>query len=120
MEALSRIAIGVPGQSGGIVQVPLAEVAGIGLATGAFYIYREQQERYIPVKFSVRGRDLGGAVLRPAKVADQVQLPSGYRRLGGDFANFRVPSPGWRSPCRWRSRSSSCCSMSASARSSTP
>ena len=48
-------------------QVPLAEVANIGLSTGAFYIYRERQERYIPVKFSVRGRDLGGAVLRRRK-----------------------------------------------------
>ena len=27
------------------------------------FIYREQQERYIPIKFSVRGRDLGSAVL---------------------------------------------------------
>src|SRR4029077_1902087 len=52
MEALRRIAIGAPGPNGGVVQVPLAEVANIGLSTGAFYIYREQQERYIPVKFS--------------------------------------------------------------------
>src|SRR5258705_7781487 len=60
MEALQRIAIGVQGPSGGVVQVPLSEGATIGLSTGAFYIYREQQERYIPVKFSGRGRDLGG------------------------------------------------------------
>ena len=48
MEALRRIAIGAPGPNGGVVQVPLAEVANIGLSTGAFYIYREQQERYHP------------------------------------------------------------------------
>ena len=48
------------------------EVAKIGLSSGAFYIYREQQERYIPVKFSVRGRDLGGAVLEAQQqVAEQ-------------------------------------------------
>ena len=37
-----------------------------GSLSGAAFIYREQQERYIPIKFSVRGRDLGGAVLRGA------------------------------------------------------
>ena len=90
MEALRRIAIGAPGPNGGVVQVPLAEVAKIGLSSGAFYIYREAQERYIPVKFSVRGRDLGGAVLEAQeKVAEQVKLPSGYRlEWAGDFANF--------------------------------
>jgi len=91
MEALRRIAIGVPGPSGGVVQVPLAEVASIGLSSGAFYIYREQQERFIPVKFSVRGRDLGSAVLEAQeKVAEEVPLPGGYRLdWAGDFANFQ-------------------------------
>jgi cobalt-zinc-cadmium resistance protein CzcA len=90
MEALKRIAVGAPGPNGSVVQVPLAEVANIGLTTGAFYIYREQQERYIPVKFSVRGRDLGGAVLEAQqKVEQEVKLPSGYRLdWAGDFANF--------------------------------
>jgi cobalt-zinc-cadmium resistance protein CzcA len=91
MEALKRIAIGTQGSNGSVIQVPLAEVAKVGLATGAFYIYREQQERYIPVKFSVRGRDLGGAVLEAQeKVAEQVKLPSGYRLAwAGDFENFQ-------------------------------
>ena len=90
IEALRRIAIGAPGPNGSVVQVPLAEVANVGLTTGAFYIYREQQERYIPVKFSVRGRDLGGAVLEAQqKVEQEVKLPSGYRLdWAGDFANF--------------------------------
>jgi cobalt-zinc-cadmium resistance protein CzcA len=90
MEALKRIAIGMPGPSGGVVQVPLAEVANIGLSSGAFYIYRERQERYIPVKFSVRGRDLGGAVLEAQeRVAATVKLPTGYRlEWAGDFVNF--------------------------------
>ncbi|MFO1085299.1 MAG: CusA/CzcA family heavy metal efflux RND transporter [Reyranellaceae bacterium] len=90
MEALKRIAIGTPGPNGGVVQVPLAEVANIGLSTGAFYIYRERQERYIPVKFSVRGRDLGGAVLEAQeRVAAEVKLPTGYRlEWAGDFVNF--------------------------------
>jgi cobalt-zinc-cadmium resistance protein CzcA len=90
MEALRRIQIGVQTDKG-VVQVPLSEVATIGLASGAFYIYREQQERYIPVKFSVRGRDLGGAVLEAQeRVAREVALPSGYRLdWAGDFANFQ-------------------------------
>ncbi|HYX04695.1 MAG TPA: CusA/CzcA family heavy metal efflux RND transporter, partial [Reyranella sp.] len=92
MEALRRIAIGTPGPNGGVVQVPLAEVAKVHLATGAFYIYREAQQRYIPVKFSVRGRDLGGAVLEAQeKVAQEVKLPSGYNLdWAGDFANFET------------------------------
>jgi cobalt-zinc-cadmium resistance protein CzcA len=90
MEALRRMAIGVQTDKG-VTQVPLAEVATVGLSSGAFYIYREQQERYIPVKFSVRGRDLGGAVLEAQeRVAKDVPLPSGYRiDWAGDFANFQ-------------------------------
>ena len=90
MDALKRITIGAPGPNGSVVQVPLAEVANVELTTGAFYIYREQQERYIPVKFSVRGRDLGGAVLEAQqRVEQEVKLPSGYRLdWAGDFANF--------------------------------
>jgi cobalt-zinc-cadmium resistance protein CzcA len=90
MEALHRIAIGVQGPNGGVVQVPLSEVATIGLSSGAFYIYREQQERYIPVKFSVRGRDLGGAVLEATGPATS--------------PISRPRSTACRSPCRWRSR----------------
>ena len=60
-------------------QVPLAEVANVELVSGAFYIYREQQARYVPVKFSVRGRDLGSAVLEAQqRVAEKVKIP---RRL---------------------------------------
>ncbi len=90
MDAIRRVAIGTVGPNGSVVQVPLGEVATVQLATGAFYIYREQQERYIPVKFSVRGRDLGGAVLEAQqKVTELVQLPSGYRLdWAGDFVNF--------------------------------
>jgi cobalt-zinc-cadmium resistance protein CzcA len=90
MDAIRRISIGSVGPNGSVVQVPLGEVATVQLATGAFYIYREQQERYIPVKFSVRGRDLGGAVLEAQqKVAEQVKLPGGYRLdWAGDFVNF--------------------------------
>ena len=92
MEALRHLAIGAPGPNGSVVQIPLSEVAHIGLSSGAFYIYREQQERFIPVKFSVRGRDLGGAVLEAQqRVAREVALPGGYRlQWAGDFENFQT------------------------------
>jgi cobalt-zinc-cadmium resistance protein CzcA len=58
--------------------------------SGASFIYREGQERYIPIKFSVRGRDLGGAVTEAQnRIAQQVQLPPGYRlEWAGEFGEF--------------------------------
>jgi cobalt-zinc-cadmium resistance protein CzcA len=81
LDAIRRITIGAPSPSGGgVVPIPLTDVASVRLVSGASFIYRENQERYIPVKFSVRERDLGGAVLEAQqKIAQQVQLPAGYR-----------------------------------------
>ena len=59
--AIENMRIGVQGPSG-ITQIPLSEVANIKLVSGASYIYREGQERYLPIKFSVRDRDLGSAI----------------------------------------------------------
>jgi cobalt-zinc-cadmium resistance protein CzcA len=72
------------------VQIPLSDVAQVSLVSGASFIYREQQERYIPIKFSVRDRDLGGAVLEAQqKVAQQVPL-AGYRLdWAGEFGNLQ-------------------------------
>jgi len=91
IDAIKRITVGVANPNGGITQVPLAELADIRLVSGASFIYREQQERYIPIKFSVRGRDLGSAVLdAQRKVAEQVQLPGGYRvEWVGEFGNLK-------------------------------
>jgi cobalt-zinc-cadmium resistance protein CzcA len=91
IQALRGLAVGTQAPDGSVAQVPLSEVAKIGLSVGAFYIYREQQERFVPVKFSVRGRDLGSTVLEAqARVAREVPLPSGYRlEWAGDFENFQ-------------------------------
>ena len=62
LEAIRAITVGATGDNGTIVPVPLSEVADVQLTSGASFIYREHQERYIPIKFSVRDRDLGGAV----------------------------------------------------------
>jgi cobalt-zinc-cadmium resistance protein CzcA len=84
LDAIRRITIGAPNPSGGgIVPIPLTDVATVRLVSGASFIYRENQERYIPIKFSVRGRDLGSAVLEAQqKIAEQVQLPSGFASNG--------------------------------------
>ncbi len=63
----------------GVVQVPLSAVADVKLVSGAAFVYREQQQRYIPIEFSVRGRDLGSTVTAAqAAIARKVQLPGGY------------------------------------------
>ena len=81
LDAIRRITIGAPNPSGsGVVPIPLTDVATVRLVSGASFIYRENQERYIPIKFGVRARDLGGAVLEAQqRIAQQVQLPAGYR-----------------------------------------
>ena len=91
LEAIQRIPIGAQSDGGGVTQVPLSEVATVQIVSGAFYIYREQQQRYVPVKFSVRGRDLGSAVEEAqAKVAEKVKLPGGYRvEWVGEFGNLQ-------------------------------
>ncbi|MFO1082311.1 MAG: CusA/CzcA family heavy metal efflux RND transporter, partial [Reyranellaceae bacterium] len=90
IETIKRIPIGVQGANG-VTQVPLSEIATVQLVSGAFYIYREQQERYVPVKFSVRGRDLGSAIIEAQeRVASQVKIPSGYRiEWVGEFGNLK-------------------------------
>jgi cobalt-zinc-cadmium resistance protein CzcA len=89
-EAIQNLRIGAQGPNG-ITQVPLSEVASINLVSGAAYIYREQQERYLPIKFSVRERDLGSAIQEAQqKIAEQVQLPPGSRiEWVGEFGNLQ-------------------------------
>lgn len=61
-------------------RIPLKQLATISTPTGAFIIYRENNERYIPIKFSVRGRDLESTVKEAQAVLQQkVSLPEGYR-----------------------------------------
>jgi len=60
-------------------RVSLAQLSKIEEREGASEIYREGNERYIAIKYSVRGRDLGGAVEEAIqKVNAKVQLPRGY------------------------------------------
>jgi len=92
LNSIRRIPIAAPATNGnGVIQVPLEDVADVHLVSGAAFIYREQQQRYVPIKFSVRGRDLGGAVLEAQRaVNDRVLLPGGYRlEWVGEFGNLQ-------------------------------
>jgi cobalt-zinc-cadmium resistance protein CzcA len=89
-EAISNITFVAQGQSG-IAQIPLSEIAKVRLVSGPFYIYREQQQWYLPIKFSVRDRDLGSAIQEAQKkIAEQVPLPAGSRlEWVGEFGNLQ-------------------------------
>jgi heavy metal efflux system protein len=92
IESISSLTIAVQDPTTNkAAQIPLSEVARINLVSGAAFIYREQQQRYIPIKFSVRGRDLGSTVLEAQrKIAEQVSLPAGYRlEWVGEFGNLQ-------------------------------
>ncbi|MEO8333421.1 MAG: CusA/CzcA family heavy metal efflux RND transporter [bacterium] len=71
-------------------QVPLRELATIAVSTGASFIYRQDNARYIGVQYSVEGRDLAGAVQDAQKrVTDQVKLPTGYHiAWGGEYEEY--------------------------------
>jgi cobalt-zinc-cadmium resistance protein CzcA len=92
LDAIRRISIAAPAGTGtGVIQIPLQDVAEVRLVSGAAFIYREQQQRYVPIKFSVRGRDLGSAVLEAQRAVDsQVMLPGGYHlEWVGEFGNLQ-------------------------------
>ncbi len=78
--------------TGGNSYVPLREVASISLDTGAAYIYHEKTQRYIPIKFSVRGRDLGSTVTEAQhRIAQNIKLPVGYRIVwAGEFDDLKL------------------------------
>jgi heavy metal efflux system protein len=60
-------------------RVALAQLANISVRDGASQISREENSRYVAIKYSVRGRDLGSAVEEAMKlVGAQVKLPVGY------------------------------------------
>jgi cobalt-zinc-cadmium resistance protein CzcA len=76
IEAIGNIQVSTPDGA----RIPLKQLAAISLQTGAFIIYRENNERYIPIKFSVRGRDLESTVKEAdTLIRQQVTLPERYR-----------------------------------------
>jgi cobalt-zinc-cadmium resistance protein CzcA len=76
--------------SGANAYIPLSELAAVTLDTGAAWIYHESTQRFIPVKFSVRDRDLGSTVAEAQqRISKNVKLPSGYRLVwAGEFGRL--------------------------------
>ncbi len=91
IDKIRNIKVAYTTASGTNAYIPLNELATISLDTGAAWIYHESVQRFIPVKFSVRGRDLGGTVEEAQqRIAKNVQLPSGYRLLwAGEFGDLQ-------------------------------
>ncbi len=76
VEAIGNILVSTPEGA----RIPLKQITNISMQTGAFIIYRENNERYIPIKFSVRGRDLEGTVREAAsRIRERVSIPERYR-----------------------------------------
>ncbi|MGB7727741.1 MAG: efflux RND transporter permease subunit, partial [Candidatus Acidiferrum sp.] len=91
IERIRNIKVGYQTTSGATAYIPLNELATISLDTGAAWIYHESVQRFIPVKFSVRGRDLGSTVEEAQqRIANNVKLPPGYRLVwAGEFGDLQ-------------------------------
>ena len=92
IEAIGNIKVGYQTSSGANAYIPLRELATISLDTGPAYIYHEAMNRDIPVKFSVRGRDLGSTVAEvQERIARNVKFPRGYRlEWAGEFQDLQL------------------------------
>ncbi|MGJ7579257.1 efflux RND transporter permease subunit [Variovorax sp. RHLX14] len=91
LDDVKSLRVGYTTTGGSTSFIPLSDIAKVTLDTGASYIYRESNERFIPIKFSARGRDLGSTVEEVQKqVGAQVRLPAGYRILyAGEFEELQ-------------------------------
>ena len=92
IEKIRNIKVAYQTPGGANTYIPLAELASISLDTGAAWIYHESNQRFIPVKFSVRGRDLGSTVSEAQhRIAHDVRLPTGYRLVwAGEFGQLQA------------------------------
>jgi heavy metal efflux system protein len=90
-QAIGDVKVGYQNANGGTSYIPLRELATITLDTGASYIYHEKMQRFIPVKFSVRGRDLGSTVAEVQdRIAKNVSFPSGYHIVwAGEYLEWQ-------------------------------
>ena len=84
---IANLLVGTPAGQ----QIPLRELANIHEASGASFIYRESNSRYIGVQYSIEGRDLQSAVHDGQSAIAEVEksLPAGYRLTwGGEYSEF--------------------------------
>jgi len=91
IDKIRNIKVAYQTASGANAYIPLSELAKITLDTGAAWIYHESVQRFIPVKFSVRGRDLGSTVEEAQeRITKNVKLPSGHRMIwAGEFGDLQ-------------------------------
>ncbi len=84
--AIGDLLVGTPSGQ----QIPVRELATVTEQDSPSFIYRENNERYIGVQYSIEGRDLQHAVeAGQAAVAKAVRLPYGYRMVwGGEYSEF--------------------------------
>jgi len=88
IEAMRQIRVNVP--TGGFV--PLGQIARVEASEGASFIYRGDLQRYVPVRFSIRGRDLQSAVAdAKARVAREIQMPEGtHLEWAGEYGELHA------------------------------
>src|SRR5208282_678082 len=88
IEAMRNIRVNVP--TGGFV--PLGQIARVEASEGASFIYRGDLQRYVPVRFSIRGRDLQSAVAdAKARVAREIQMPEGtHLEWAGEYGELHA------------------------------
>jgi cobalt-zinc-cadmium resistance protein CzcA len=82
IDAIRSIPVALPGNDpkSPTAYIALGDLGEVRLETGASYIYRENSQRFVPLKYSVRGRDLGSTVAEAqVRIADKVPLPAGYK-----------------------------------------
>jgi cobalt-zinc-cadmium resistance protein CzcA len=91
VEKIRDIKVAYQTSSGSNGYIPLSELTTITVDTGAAWIYHESTQRFIPIKFSVRERDLGSTVAEAQqRIAKNIKLPSGYRMVwAGEFGDLQ-------------------------------
>ena len=92
IDKVRNIKVGYLTPIGATAYIPLSELASITVDNGASWIYHEAAQRFIPVKFSVRNRDLVGAVSEAQdRIVRNVKLPPGYHLVwAGEFEDLQL------------------------------
>ena len=88
LDAIRQIRVNMPGSG----QIPLDQVATINTAEGASFIYRDALQRYVPVRFSVRNRDLQTTVMDAKRqIAQKIHLPEGdHLEWAGEYGELQA------------------------------
>jgi len=82
VEAIRSIPVALPNSDpkAPTAYIALGDLGEVKLETGAAYIYRENNQRFVPLKYSVRGRDLWSTVAEAQdRIAKKLPMPQGYR-----------------------------------------